>query len=158
MTKGQRRAGTQTLHISSSPISQCTSQDPLGRGEGEGGGGRGGCERKKQREGRERERAIYSQSFTQRNCFSRSSCGEVKKNKWQRGDKVNKKMACKITGRYSVREEERVCVGGGGGAIRDRSWFQATWLFACRSHISKVLSAIWSALFRWFIRWGKAHW
>lgn len=48
MTKGQRRAGTQTLHISSSPISQCTSQDPLGRGgggeggvRGEGGGGGG---------------------------------------------------------------------------------------------------------------------
>lgn len=39
MTKGQRRAGTQTLHISSSPISLCTSQDPLGRGEGGGLGG-----------------------------------------------------------------------------------------------------------------------
>lgn len=35
MTKGQRRAGTQTLHISSSPISLCTSQDPLGRVGGE---------------------------------------------------------------------------------------------------------------------------
>ena len=152
MTKGQRRAGTQTLHISSSPISQCTSQDPLGR---VGGWGRG--ERRGRRRWRgERERAIYSRSFTHRNCFSLSSCGESEKNKWQRGDKVNKKMACKVTGRYSVREGESEC--GGGGAVRDRSWFRATWLFACRSHISKVLSAIWSALFRWFIRWGKAHW
>lgn len=62
MTKGQRRAGTQTLHISSSPISQCTFQDLLGRGEGEDvcvcvWGGKGGVGRRIERE-RERARAI----------------------------------------------------------------------------------------------------
>lgn len=77
-----------------------------------GGGGRG--ERRGRRRWRgERERAIYSRSFTHRNCFSLSSCGESEKNKWQRGDKVNKKMACKVTGRYSVREGESEWGGEG---------------------------------------------
>ena len=48
------------------------------RGWGGGGGGRG--ERGGRGEGGgERERAIYSRSFTHRNCFSLSSCGKVKK-------------------------------------------------------------------------------
>lgn len=81
MTKGQRRAGTQTLHISSSPISQCTFQDLLGRGEGEGGEGAGVQEEKEDREReKERESAIHSQSFAQRNCFSPSR-GRVEKRK-----------------------------------------------------------------------------
>lgn len=38
--------------------------------------------------------------------FLGESGRKKKKNKWQRGDKVNKKMACKISRRYSAREEE----------------------------------------------------
>lgn len=119
MTKGQRRAGTQTLHISSSPISLCTSQDPLGRVGGErrrkrrserGGGEaevrlRETKNKKTKRGGRMRE--LSTPSFTHRNCFSLlGGKWKEKKNKWQRGDKVNKKMACKISRRYSAREEE----------------------------------------------------
>lgn len=103
MTKGQGRAGTQTLHISSSPISQCTSQDPLGRGgRGRGGGGR---EREKQKEEKESELSASSPLHT--GIASLILLAAKWKNKWQRGDKVNKKMACKITGIYSVSEEER---------------------------------------------------
>lgn len=120
MTKGQRRAGTQTLHISSSPISLCTSQDPLGRVGGERrrkrrserGGGEAEVrlretKNKKNEKRRTNERVIYSVFYTQELLLS--SWGKVegkKKNKWQRGDKVNKKMACKISRRYSAREEE----------------------------------------------------
>lgn len=58
MTKGQRRARTQTLHISSFPISLCTSQDPLGKEEGVRGEGGAKGERKKDRGRREEERQL----------------------------------------------------------------------------------------------------
>lgn len=122
------------------------------------GGGVGRGSRGAGREGRkeERERASYLPPVlcTEELLFSSSRESRKRKNKWQRGDKVNKKMACKISGRYSVRAEESKQEGS-------RPWsllISATWLSACRSHISKVLSAIWSVPFRWFIRRGKAHW
>lgn len=72
--------------------------------------GRSETERDKKQKNEKRrtnERVIYSVFYTQELLLS--SWGKVegkKKNKWQRGDKVNKKMACKISRRYSAREEE----------------------------------------------------
>lgn len=127
MTKGQRRAGTQPLHISSLPIRQCTSLDPLcnqhtssGGREGEREGGSG--QRKKEKE----EAALSTASPLHSGIASLSLSPWKKKNKWQKGDKVNKKIVCKITARYSNRE-------WGGGRKGENSpwsslWFQATWL------------------------------
>lgn len=117
MTKGQRRAGTQTLHISSSPISLCTSQDLLGREEGVRGEGGAKRERmrdkKRENQKRRRESYLLSVLYTQELLFWHES--KWGKNKWQRGDKVNKKMACKITRRYSVRKKK-------GGKEESSAW------------------------------------
>lgn len=78
MTKGQRRAGTQTLHISSSPISQCTFQDLLGRREGDWGGEAGVQEEK---EDRERESYVLPVLCTEEWPFSFSRDSGKKKNK-----------------------------------------------------------------------------
>lgn len=69
------------------------------------------------REGNERESYLLP-VFTRRNSFSRPLKKAKKSETRQRGDKVNNKMACKITGRYSVREEER---GGTGRKQPDHS-------------------------------------
>lgn len=91
MTKGQRRAGTQTLHISSSPISQCTFQDLLGRGEGEWGGGAGVQEEKEDREReterkRKRERELSTSSTLHRGIAFLLLAGE-----WQKEKQVTKR-------------------------------------------------------------------
>lgn len=72
--------------------------------------GRSETERDKKQKNEKRrtnERVIYSVFYTQELLLSSwGESGRKKKNKWQRGDKVNKKMACKISRRYSAREEE----------------------------------------------------
>lgn len=115
MTKGQRRTGTQTLHISCSPISQCTSQDPSRqRGERGGGGGREVEEEEEERwkwERQKQRRGGGGELSTRGPLHAGIASLFLLVGKWKKISdkevmKVNKKMACKKNGRYSVREEE----------------------------------------------------
>ena len=89
------------------------------RRKGGGGSESEGEGETREKEERERKResyllpVLYTQELLRSFFLGESEKKKKKKNKWQRGDKVNKKMACKITGRYSVREGEGAREGGG---------------------------------------------